>query len=264
MNVNRRGRRVDSSPKEIRTGHVTRIGKGNFGTVYLFRDYNDFEPKALKVFNKKKDFEKELKYLTLFKGIQGIPKIYNTGELESGDKFILMNYIRGSNLLDLTKDVDRFSTRDIKIIIFNLLNILSEIHELECCHRDIKLENVMLNHKGDVYLIDWNLAGDYSLKKKLNKACGSLHYASPEIFSRQSYDGAKTDIWSLGVLSYCLLTGYFPYYPTNPFNADVFTFDDEELNDFMKHMLEYSPDKRWTANQLLEHPWLYTISSQIK
>lgn len=79
-------------------------------------------------------------------------------------------------------------------------------------HRDVKLENVLLDSARNLKLIDFGLSAFMSAGKKLRVHCGSPSYAAPEIIARHLYDGPPVDVWSLGVVLFAMVTGYLPFH----------------------------------------------------
>jgi serine/threonine protein kinase len=82
-------------------------------------------------------------------------------------------------------------------------------------HRDIKLENLLLDNEHNMKIIDFGLAAVFSQGSLLKVHCGSPSYAAPEIVSRQSYAGPPVDIWSLGVVTFAMVCGHLPFYSRN-------------------------------------------------
>lgn len=79
-------------------------------------------------------------------------------------------------------------------------------------HRDIKLENILLDSNRSMKLIDFGLAAFYAPGKKLRVHCGSPSYAAPEIVARKLYEGPPVDVWSLGVVLFAMLAGFLPFH----------------------------------------------------
>ncbi|KAL1764088.1 sperm motility kinase W, partial [Sigmodon hispidus] len=88
------------------------------------------------------------------------------------------------------------------------------LHQRHIAHRDIKLENILIDRAGKVKLCDFGLAIQFTEGQMLEEVCGSLLYEAPEILARKPYDGLAVDMWSLGVVLYVLVTGEFPYVET--------------------------------------------------
>lgn len=83
---------------------------------------------------------------------------------------------------------------------------------MQVVHRDIKLENILLDSKRSMKLIDFGLAAFYAPGKKLRVHCGSPSYAAPEIVARKMYEGPPVDVWSLGVVLFAMLAGFLPFH----------------------------------------------------
>lgn len=95
-------------------------------------------------------------------------------------------------------------------ILIRLLKALSYLENRSICHRDIKLENIIIDPETkDIKIIDFGFAV-YSTKP-LKVFCGTLNYMAPEIVSKKEYMGPPIDIWSCGVVYYVMLTGHFPF-----------------------------------------------------
>lgn len=85
------------------------------------------------------------------------------------------------------------------------------LHGLNICHRDLKLENILIDERNNVKLIDFGFSVCSSPDQKLKIFCGTPSYMAPEIVQKKDYSGFATDIWSLGILLYVMLTGNYPF-----------------------------------------------------
>lgn len=138
------------------------------------------------------------------------------------------------------------------------------MHEALCiAHRDIKLENCLLSNDKVVQLVDLGFSTDAS--KPLKVACGSPSYTAPEIIARQPYDGKKVDMWSMGVLLYAMLCGYFPFQGHNnvelgmKIRKGVFRIPDHvnsDAADLVRHLLVVNEKQRYTVENVASHAWL--------
>lgn len=100
---------------------------------------------------------------------------------------------------------------------------VSYLHSNHICHRDIKLENILLDENNDAKLIDFGLSSIYNHReiessKMLSTFCGSPSYLSPEMVSKTAYDPELLDVWCLGVTLYTMLTGKLPFYSSDEKN----------------------------------------------
>ena len=130
--------------------------------------------------------------------------------------FIAMELAAGGELLDkLTEPMAEPLARTF----FNqILDGVNYCHLAGVAHRDLKLENILLNTEGKVKLIDFGLShmypripdGSIDRSKPLLNACGSRSYAAPEVLAAAGYDGYAADMWSMGVCLFGMLSGFFP------------------------------------------------------
>ena len=82
-------------------------------------------------------------------------------------------------------------------------------------HRDLKPENLMLDHSGNLKLVDFGLSNTYDQGVTLKTACGSPCYAAPEMIEGKRYHGARVDVWSSGIILYAMVAGYHPFEDKN-------------------------------------------------
>lgn len=170
-----------------------------------------------------------------------------------------------------------FDEKSAARIIRSMLSAVSYLHQRDIVHRDIKPENILFTEKDNehstVKLIDFGLSIRHPPQcKPLTSKVGTSYYMSPELLDG-SYDRG-TDMWSVGVLTYVLLTGRPPFNgPTNDiifhkirhgrFRNDGCSYWDvlsEEAKDFVRCLLVMDPKKRWTADMALGHPWFKMVA----
>lgn len=142
---------------------------------------------------------------------------------------------------------------------------LSCCHRYGICHRDLKPENILIDGNRNVKIVDFGFAALQPANKLLQTACGSPHYASPEVVQGRRYNGSRADIWSCGVILYAMSTG------TLPFNAedyrevcDLVNRGDwefptgvhlsNEMMDLIWRMLQQSPSSRIPIRDIWKHP----------
>jgi serine/threonine protein kinase len=152
-----------------------------------------------------------------------------------------------------------------------MLSAVAFLHTRHICHRDLKLENWVLESGKDVWsklkLIDFGLSTHFTPGHKLSRVVGSSYYVAPEVL-KKSYTEA-CDLWSLGVIVYMLLSGAPPFYGKNDeaikssivhgeysFPHELFRDVSEDAMAFVSCLLSYSIEYRYTAEQALTHPWL--------
>lgn len=128
--------------------------------------------------------------------------------------YLVMEYAQGESLHAHLKAQPqrRFPEDKAKRIIKQVLSTLAYLHERNVTHRDIKLENIIIDtKKGTIKLIDFGFCCCTSPDIKLKVFCGTPSYMCPEIVMKKEYIGPPTDIWAAGILFYAMLCGQFPF-----------------------------------------------------
>ncbi|KAI0090643.1 hypothetical protein BDY19DRAFT_984342 [Irpex rosettiformis] len=170
----------------------------------------------------------------------------------------------GGELFDYLAEKGRLSEDETRLFFGQLCLAVAYLHEKGIVHRDLKLENVLLDERCRVKLGDFGFTREFERGVFLETFCGTTGYASPEMLMSQKYLGPEVDIWSLGVILYTLLTGTLPFDDDNEviMRAKVIKgeFEDPEwLSDdarnLLKSILQSEPPKRLTIAQILAHPW---------
>lgn len=158
-----------------------------------------------------------------------------------------------------------FTEQEVIRIISQLAGILSYLHMVKrVVHRDLKPDNVLIDDSGQIYLIDFGYA-DYA-SENMRERLGSPAYCSPELVIGQPHSIA-TDIWSLGVLTYQLLVGKFPFSGENVEEVFRSIYYDHvpmvplqeyspECSSFINAVLQKDPKHRLTINEVLQNPWI--------
>ena len=140
-------------------------------------------------------------------------------------------------------------------------------HKKSIIHRDIKLDNVLLDDDDVCKLCDFGVSRSLSPHKVIQEQCGTPAYLAPEIVKDEGYSGFKADVWSLGVLLYVLVTGIMPFRASTveelnkkilkgSFEFPERTLLSAELKDLIRKMLTVDVGSRIDSSQVLTHPWL--------
>jgi hypothetical protein len=117
----------------------------------------------------------------------------------------------------------------VQKIFTQLVGAVSYVHSKSCVHRDLKLENILLDKHGNVKLVDFGFTREYQGSTSyLQTWCGTVCYSAPEMLKGEKYAGEKVDVWSLGIILYALLCGELP-------------FDDDDENDTKQRILKEDP-----------------------
>ena len=198
-----------------------------------------------------------------------IVKVFDTFE-DQTSIFVVMEYIPNGTLLKLVSENGKLKEEEAKKYFVQIVDALSYLHERQkIVHRDLKCENIMLDSNNDVRLIDFGFSKYYD-NTALKTICGSLQYTAPEILLGKEYDN-KVDIWSLGVILYSMVHGYYPF--TNEKqnllikaieeNDPIFNKDlSSELKNLMTKMLIKDPSQRISLFDIKTHPWISSAYSQ--
>lgn len=165
--------------------------------------------------------------------------------------------------------------RDAARLFAQLISGVSYLHSKKVVHRDLKLENLLLDRNRNVIITDFGFANRFmdSADDLMSTSCGSPCYAAPELVVQEGkYVGTAVDVWSCGVILYAMLAGYLPYDddPANPEGDNInllykyiintpLTFPDwisGEPRDLLLRMLVPDPRLRCTIDQVTSHSWL--------
>lgn len=117
----------------------------------------------------------------------------------------------GGELFDYLVEKGRLSEDETRGIFGQLCLAVAYLHESGIVHRDLKLENVLLDEHCRVKLGDFGFTREYDRNALMETFCGTTGYASPEMLQGKKYQGPEVDVWSLGIILYCLLTGTLPF-----------------------------------------------------
>lgn len=121
--------------------------------------------------------------------------------------------VEGDSLLNFVKSQPdkKLAENLTKSIFFQIIEGISYLHSKNIFHRDIKLENIIIKSKSSIKIIDFGFGTCCPKNKLLNFFCGTPSYMPPEIILKKDYLGEYADIWSIGILLYTILCGFFPF-----------------------------------------------------
>jgi len=276
-----------STNREIKYGRyemLKHLGTGSFATVHLAKDIKTGDLVAMKFIDKVNFVGPEAssvyEEIKLMKSIKhkNIVKLIDVIET-STVLCIVMEYCENGELYDLIVDnFQNFTNEDKKKIFKELVEAVKYLHENNISHRDLKVENVLLDKDNNVKLADFNLATRFKPNELFTHRCGSEEYTSPEIILGKNYDPRLTDIWALGVILYTIVVGHLPFYHRNgerlqsmyhriahvdykyPSGVEI----DKDAKNLISSILKFSPKSRATLDQILAHPWLKNIDTSEK
>lgn len=197
---------------------IKSIGEGGMANVYLAYDTILDRDVAVKVL--RGDLSNDDKFVRRFQrealnasslSHPNIVEVYDVGD-DNGQYFIVMEYIEGKNLKDLVKKRGKLTVTEVVDIMGQIADGLSVAHDSYIIHRDIKPQNIMILENGLVKITDFGIAMAMNATQltQTNSVMGSVHYLPPEQASGKG-STLKSDIYSMGILMYELLTGSLPY-----------------------------------------------------
>ena len=282
-----------------RIGRV--IGQGGFAKVNLGLNVLTGRVVAIKSFNKniktkygdKINMDKILYEINLMRKLnhQNITKILETFEDEQF-YFIIMEYINGGNLFSYVKKRRKLSEKVAKFLFRQIILGINHIHSNLIVHRDIKLENILIDMNNNIKICDFGIGIILSSENQtLYSHCGTPMYIAPEIIlstKEKGYKGFPVDIWSAGIALYIMISGKLPFnleespddFCAMDKNKDINKEKNmklkneitnkepkyienisDELRDLLKGLLNKDPSKRLNCQQILNHPWFSDIHS---
>eukprot|EP00903_Cladosiphon_okamuranus_P012731 g11902.t1 len=186
--------------------------------------------------------------------------------------FMIMDLATGGELFNLvTKNPGDCATEsEMKRMLTNMLSAVGYMHRNGIVHRDLKLENWLMQTPGDttgVKLIDFGLSKHFAQDQNMQQAVGSTYYVAPEVL--QGSYGPKCDMWSMGVIAYMMVSGAPPFWGNGDAQVrakivrgeydmpDVlFQHVSSDAKDFISKLLVVDQENRMSAEQALAHPWL--------
>ena len=195
---------------------LEKVGSGGMADVFRAKCHRLNRYVAIKIL--KQDYSEDTKFVTKFRGeaqaIAGISHpnivgIYDVGE-ENGMYYIVMELVDGITLKKYIEEKGKLSVKEAVGIALQIANGLEAAHSNHIIHRDIKPQNILIARDGTAKVTDFGIAKAASSNTIRANAMGSVHYISPEQ-ARGGYSDEKSDIYSLGVTMYEMLSGTLPF-----------------------------------------------------
>uniref|UniRef100_A0A672P4R8 Serine/threonine-protein kinase DCLK2 n=1 Tax=Sinocyclocheilus grahami TaxID=75366 RepID=A0A672P4R8_SINGR len=252
------------------------IGDGNFAVVHECVEHSTGRAYALKIINKGKCRGKEhmiQNEVAILRRVKHPNIVLLIEEMDTySELYLVMELVKGGDLFDAITSTNRYTERDASGMLYNLANAIKYLHSLNIVHRDIKPENLLVYEHQDgstsLKLGDFGLAT--VVDGPLYTVCGTPTYVAPEIIAETGY-GLKVDIWAAGVITYILLCGFPPFRGSTDDQEALFDqillgqlefplpyWDNvsDSAKELIVSMLQVEVDQRYTALQVLEHPWV--------
>ncbi|XP_039971131.1 serine-rich adhesin for platelets isoform X2 [Bactrocera tryoni] len=249
---------------------IKKLGQGTYGKVQLGINKETGQEVAIKTIKKCK-IEAEADLVRIRREVQIMssvqhPNIIHIYEVfENREKMVLvMEFAAGGELYDYLSERKVLSEEEARRIFRQVATAVYYCHKHKICHRDLKLENILLDEHGNAKIADFGLSNVFDEQNLLSTFCGSPLYASPEIVEGTPYQGPEVDCWSLGVLLYTLVYGSMPFDGSN-FKRLVKQISQGDYYEpkkpsrastLIRDMLTVSPRKRATIEQICAHWWV--------
>jgi len=226
---------------------IEELGRGGMGRVYKVLDKKIKEKVALKLIRSEiasdektiERFSNELKFARKISH-RNVCRMYDLSE-EEGTHFITMEYMSGEDLKSTTRRVGQLSIGKAIAIAKQMCEGLAEAHRLGVVHRDLKPQNIMIDREGNARIMDFGIARSVEAKgiTEAGVIIGTPEYMSPEQVEGKEVDG-RSDIYSLGVILYEMVTGRVPFAGDTPLSIAV------------KHKTEAPPNPKEVNAQIPE------------
>ncbi|XP_024961408.1 serine/threonine-protein kinase SAPK3-like [Cynara cardunculus var. scolymus] len=250
------------------------LGSGNFGVARLVRDKKTKELLAVKYIERGTKIDENVQREIINHRSLRHPNIIRFKEvlLTPTHLAIVMEYAAGGELFVKICSAGRFSEDEARFFFQQLISGVSYCHSMEICHRDLKLENTLLDGSRTprLKICDFGYSKSGLLHSQPKSTVGTPAYIAPEVLSRKEYDGKIADVWSCGVTLYVMLVGAYPFEdPRDPRNfrktigrimSVQYSIPDyvrvsADCRHLLSHIFVANPSKRMSIAEIKKHPW---------
>ncbi|CAN6192252.1 unnamed protein product [Urochloa humidicola] len=247
-------------------------GKGGFAEVWEARHLRTGHRVAIKIIsnnlgcnNKKVKVEREIGVMRLLRRHPHVARFYEA--IRAADyTYVVMELAASGELYDHVAVRERLPEAEARRIFRQLAAGVAFCHRSMVVHRDLKMENVLLDAQGNVKIADFGFSKLFSYHKLQKRRCGSPEYAAPELLQGRPYVGPEVDVWSCGIILYGMLCGRLPFdgadisdlarnIKRGEFRVPSWVSDD--ARDLISSMLIVRPNKRATMAEVAAHRWLH-------
>ncbi|XP_074269283.1 serine/threonine-protein kinase SAPK3-like [Silene latifolia] len=250
------------------------LGSGNFGVARLVKDKKTNELFAVKYMERGNKIDEKVQREIINHRALKHPNIVRFKEVfvTPTHLAIVMEYAAGGELFARICSAGRFSEDEARFFFQQLISGVSYCHSVEICHRDLKLENTLLDGSPTprLKICDFGYSKSGLLHSQPKSTVGTPAYIAPEVLSRKEYDGKIADVWSCGVTLYVMLVGAYPFEePEDPKNfrktigrilGVQYSIPDyvrvsADCQQLLSRIFVANPSKRITIPEINKHPW---------
>ncbi|KAJ1273602.1 hypothetical protein BS78_06G294600 [Paspalum vaginatum] len=253
---------------------VREIGAGNFGVAKLMRNKDTRELVAMKFIERGNRIDENVfREIVNHRSLRH-PNIIRFKEvvLTPTHLAIVMEYAAGGELFERICEAGRFHEDEARYFFQQLVCGVSYCHAMQICHRDLKLENTLLDGSPAprLKICDFGYSKSSVLHSRPKSTVGTPAYIAPEVLSRREYDGKHADVWSCGVTLYVMLVGAYPFEdPKDPKNfrktisrimsvqykIPEYVHVSQNCRHLLSRIFVANPYKRITMSEIKTHPW---------
>ncbi|CAJ1932795.1 unnamed protein product [Sphenostylis stenocarpa] len=256
---------------------VRDIGSGNFGVARLMKDKHTEELVAVKYIERGDKIDANVRREIINHRSLRHPNIVRFKEviLTPTHLAIVMEYASGGELFERICKAGRFGEDEARFFFQQLISGVSYCHAMEVCHRDLKLENTLLDGSPAprLKICDFGYSKSSVLHSQPKSTVGTPAYIAPEVLLKKEYDGKIADVWSCGVTLYVMLVGAYPFEdpeePTNfrktihrilkvQYSIPDYVHISPECRLLISRIFVADPAQRITISEIQSHEWFLT------
>ncbi|XP_042398618.1 serine/threonine-protein kinase SAPK7-like [Zingiber officinale] len=256
---------------------VRDIGSGNFGVAKLMRHKETKELVAMKYIERGRRIDENVAREIINHRSLRHPNIIRFKEvlLTPTHLAIVMEYAKGGELFDRISDAGRFSEDEARYFFQQLISGVSYCHFRQICHRDLKLENTLLDGSPAprLKICDFGYSKSSLLHSRPKSTVGTPAYIAPEVLSPREYDGKQADVWSCGVTLYVMLVGAYPFEDQNDpknikktirkimsvqYKIPDYVHISQDCKQLISRIFVANPMKRITIKEIRSQAWFMT------
>ncbi|EXB64086.1 Serine/threonine-protein kinase SRK2A [Morus notabilis] len=244
---------------------VKDLGAGNFGVARLLRHKDTKELVAMKYIERGHKIDENVAREIINHRSLRHPNIIRFKEA-------IMEYAAGGELFDRICNAGRFSEDEARYFFQQLISGVNYCHSMQICHRDLKLENTLLDGSPAprLKICDFGYSKSSLLHSRPKSTVGTPAYIAPEVLSRREYDGKLADVWSCGVTLYVMLVGAYPFEdqddPKNfrktiqrimavQYKIPDYVHISQDCRHLLSRLFLASPSRRISIKEIKNHPW---------